>query len=123
MYAKEWLPFAISIGINHHDFWHLTMRELNAYIEGYKIKMRTADVLNHQLGMYIKLAVSISLDEGFNGKKAKSKYPEKPLFSEEIEIDETEYELTEERKQKLLDDFVLKRRIAKANWDIANEGQ
>lgn len=123
MYSKEWLPFAISIGINDKDFWHLTMRELNAYIEAYKIKQREQDVLNWQLGMYYKIALSNALDEGFNGKKAKSSYPDEPIFSQEIEIVEEEIELTEDRKQVLIEQFVTQRRIAKANWDIANEGR
>lgn len=46
-----------------------------------------------QFGMYIKSAVTVSIDHCLNGKKAQSEYISKPLLSEVGMTEEEQYEL------------------------------
>lgn len=79
-----------------------------------------------RMGMYVMSAVTVAVDRCLGGKKSKAEYIEKPLLDElDVTIDKREQnrELTEEEKQRLIDEFVLKRKLEKANWDLRNEGR
>ena len=90
------LPHALTIGIDYRLFWHLTPKKISAFEKAYNMKRELEDEKMWQLGMYIQSAVSVAIDHSMNGKKAKSKYLEKPLMK--IAKDENIDLLTEDEK-------------------------
>lgn len=99
------------------------MRTLNAYIEGDKIRKSEQDAFDYRQGQYFLSALNTALDSAFNGKKAQSKYVEKPFLSDLVKtsVQEGVRTLTEEEKQRQIDIFVMKRKIGKHNYDLAKE--
>lgn len=108
MYEKEWLPHALAIGISYNDFWNMNPHIIKLIGIGYKNKIQTMDNLMWTwFGNYALSAVSVAVEHNLAGKKAKSKYIEKPVLEmlEEEEYkrkqDRKEYKgMTEEEKQK-----------------------
>lgn len=100
------------MGIPEKDFWHMTMRQLHSYEKAQQIIERKADESAWNAGRYTMLAVMTALDIGFNGKKAKQKYPEKPFLMP----DEDENLTQEEYEEK-----VMREQIAFMEADMARE--
>lgn len=61
------------------------MRRFNAYIEAQKIRMKQEDENNWNLGKYVLSAVMVAVEHNLAGKKAKSKYIEKPFLHDAFE--------------------------------------
>lgn len=84
MFAKEWLPYALSIEIKECEFWNMTKRSLDAHIEGHKLKKRQIDEMCHLLGFYFRDALmssNIGNSELFKDKKAQPfEYPKEPYL-------------------------------------------
>ena len=77
--------------------------DLEPYESAYKYKMKLQDQQMWQLGIYINNAVSVAIDHCFSGKKAKSKYLEKPMLEEAMKYDGlTQEEIDEIEIQKMI---------------------
>lgn len=76
-------------GMTEEQFWHSNPRIWKVWEEAHKQKINEINTLNWLNGMYTLNALSVALDNAFNGKKAKSEYMEKPIRL---------YEMTEEEK-------------------------
>lgn len=82
------------------------MRRFNAHIKAYNNRQRLADERMWTNGIYTQSAVSTAIEHNFAGKKAKSKYIEKPLLETAAEkngepafgMTQEEYEERELRK-------------------------
>lgn len=81
----EWVPQAILIGISWDEFWNMTPRILRAYAKAEDLRRKRADQEAWLNGSYTHHAVMAALDKGFNGKKSKLNYLEKP-YSEQAEL-------------------------------------
>lgn len=81
MYEKEIIPNCIAIGISYKEFWHMNPKIIECYIAGHTLKKKEQDIMNWYLGQYVLSAVATALDNGFNGKKAKSEYIKEPIMS------------------------------------------
>lgn len=112
LFRSEWLPKCLAIGIPEAIFWESTVRELNPYIEAEKIRQKVIDRNYHRLGAYTYHAVAAAVENVFNGKKAKAKYLEKP-FSEQ----QTEEELTDEKKKSLTEQLFHQLEIMQMNFE------
>lgn len=55
---------------------------LEPYAKAYELKMQVQDGQLWRMGLYVQSAVGTVLEHCFAGKKAKSKYIEKPLLEE-----------------------------------------
>lgn len=73
-------------------------------------------------GTYGLSAVSVAVEHCLAGRKAKSKYIEKPVLSE-IQERKTNKELTEEEKQAQLDKFVMSLKIMESNFKAEHENK
>ena len=73
-------------------------------------------------GTYGLSAVSVAVEHCLVGRKAKSKYIEKPVLSE-IQERKTNKELTEEEKQAQLDKFVMSLKIMESNFKAEHENK
>lgn len=114
MFEKEWLPYALSIGISYNDFWHMNPRRIKAFEEAHKLKAKMQDEQMWLMGIYIQSAVSVAVEHNLAGRKATSKYIEKPFLQNEIFTKNKE--LTEYEKQKAVDKFFAKENARRLNW-------
>ena len=73
-------------------------------------------------GTYGLSAVSVAVEHCFAGRKAKSKYIEKPVLSE-IQERKTNKELTEDEKQAQLDKFVMSLKIMESNFKAEHKNK
>ena len=78
-----------------------------------KLKMRMQDEQMWMLGMYVQSAVSVAIEHNLAGKKAKSKYFDKPIM-QNIEDDTglTQEEIDERELRKML--------LAEKQWQVAH---
>ena len=79
---EEYLPHALTMGVPYELFWHLNPKKIKAFEEAYKLKRKVEDEQMWLMGMYVNNAVSVAIDHALNGRKAKSKYFEKPIMEQ-----------------------------------------
>ena len=103
----------MAIGVPYDLFWHLTPKKLESFEKAYKLKRQIEDENNWCLGIYFCRSLSVALDNAFNGKNAKSRYFEQPIFSN---IENNEHELTEEEKEREVDLFFKQQNAMRINW-------
>lgn len=101
MYQKEILPDVLAMGISYDEFWQMNPRILNIHTEAHKKRLKEQDVMNWYQGQYYLSAIVTALDGCFNGKKAKSKYIETPIMSNE-KFGKTEEEIQQMELEKLV---------------------
>lgn len=63
----------------------LTPKETQCFYAAHKIRREQIDDASWVMGMYMLRAVSVALDHGFNGRKARSNYFDKPLMTDIIQ--------------------------------------
>lgn len=73
----------------------LTPKESQAFYEANRIRREEIDDISWVMGMYMLRAVSVALDHGFNGRKARSDYFDKPIMSNMIQQAKTSDKQTE----------------------------
>lgn len=83
-------PHFHKLGMTEEQFWKSNPRIWKVWEEAHKQKVKEMNFLMYIQGVYELRAIQVALDHGFNGKKAKSEYFDKP-----IQI----YEFTEEEKK------------------------
>lgn len=77
---------AFAMGISVEEFKHMTPYKLECCLKGHKINRQMRDEeMWLWFGNYGLSAVSVAVEHCLAGKKAKSKYIEKPIFKEEAE--------------------------------------
>lgn len=111
------LPFAISIGIKEAEFWSMTKRSMDAHIEGNRLQEKKKDEDNWIFGMYVLSAVSVAVEHNLAGKKAKSKYIEKPIMQQMEELKAKE-NLTEEEKKNQIEQFFSRLMVMQSNFEL-----
>lgn len=66
--------------MTEEEFWHSNPAKIEVYAEAWKQEeVRKNELIHMFVGSYIQNAVTTSIDKVLNGKKAKSKYLEKPI--------------------------------------------
>ncbi len=100
------LPNALAIGVPYDTFWHLTPKKLKCFYKAYEIKRRLQDEQMWFMGQYVLSAVSMAVEHNLHGRKARSKYIEKPILQTE---QHTEGANPESREQVAV--FEMKQRI------------
>lgn len=104
------------MGLTYKEFMRCTPKVLEAYGKAYKIKLKTIDRIAWQIGgNYILSAVSVALEHCLAGKKATSKYMEKPAM-EELEFKNKP--LSEEELQRQRELFVARLEAMKTNFEL-----
>lgn len=119
MFEKEWYPKASVLGITWNEFWNMNPHIINCIAEGYREKQIEQDALMHMWwGSYGLSAVSVAIEHCLSGKKAKSKYMEKPILSEYQESIQSEKPLTEEEKKRQTEILFTKLQVLSANHKL-----
>lgn len=72
------------------------------------------------MGMYVQNAVSVAVEHNLAGRKARSKYIDKPLLKE-VSMTNEKKELTHEEKMQQVHAIFATLQARKANWDLNKE--
>lgn len=76
------MPFALTIGVPYDTFFHLVPNELRAFYKSYKQRQQIEDEkIWTWMGNYGISAILVALDISHNGRKAKTKYIEEPIYT------------------------------------------
>lgn len=120
---KEWLPYALSIGVDLGSFWHLTPHTLSLIAEGYKeAQMRQIQYDNaicHLQGLYIAEALLSTVGNMLSSKTSKKHdYPEKPYDLGTDSKDKIKQDAEREKKLQL---FASQLTTAFSNFQLSKE--
>lgn len=91
-------------------------RIIKLILKGHQDKIKEQDRMNWLLGSYINNAVIVAIDHSFNGKKATSKYIEKP-FLEEKSYKKVEKSMSQKELEKSAENVFLQLGIMGANFN------
>lgn len=95
---------------------------IKLHIRGEEERIKRLDSINWMNGIYTQSAVGVAVEHCLSGKKARSKYIEKPMLQEAEEKKQIESgELNEEDKRRQTEQFFMKLRIMGANHKLANK--
>lgn len=110
------MPHYLSIGVRRDEFFSSTPKILKAYDKAHEEKIKTMDALAWQFcGSYVLSAVSVAVDHCLNGRKATTKYLEKPVMQNK-QINPEDMSEEEIKRQREL--FVAKLMIMKSNYEL-----
>lgn len=90
-------------------------KELEPFLKAHKIKIKMRDEEMWRMGIYVQYSVSVAVEHNLAGRKAKSKYIEKPLLQE---IEKKNTPMTEDEIQKHRELFIAKMKIMQANFEL-----
>ena len=91
-------------------------------LKGHEEKIKEKDYMAWLSNQYTLSAVSVAVEHCLAGRKAKSKYIEKPLMQEIKEKQQENKPLTEEEKKRQTEQLFLRLRIMGANFNL-NHGK
>lgn len=91
--------------------------DIEPYIKMYELSERKADEHAWLHGQYVYEGVLTALDQGFSGKKAKMKYPDKP-YSVKAREDKGQIEYDE--KMKKVKGLFMQLGVMKANFELTH---
>ena len=106
----------------------MTPKILKAYVEADALKRKRENTSQWQHNAYTFRAILTALDQGFNGKKSKLEYPEKPFSLDNSDSEASAY-ISDSKKieneREYTDDEMKKVNLLfasldtmKANWDL-----
>lgn len=111
------LPFALSIGMTYDFFMHHSPRVFPSFYKAYKIMEKKRDEEAWRMGIYNQSAVSVAVEHCLAGRKAQSKYIEKPfLMQAEINQKAEAEQLTEAEKQKQVELLFMRLQVQAHNF-------
>ena len=91
--------------------------DIEPYIKMYELSERMEDEHAWLHGQYVYEGVSAALDQGFSGKKAKMKYPEKPYS---IKAREDKGQIEYDEKMKKVKGIFMQLGVMKANFELTH---
>lgn len=94
--------------------------ELEPYAKAYDLYLKEQDALSWELGVYFSSAMTTAIDHALNGRKAKSEYIDKPIFSH---IGDSERELTEDEKERRVNLFFKQQNAMRINWKRSHRNE
>lgn len=102
------------MGITWWQFWELNPHKIKIITMGYREQKIEQDAMVYSWwGNYGLSAVAVAVEHCLAGKKAKSKYIEKPMLAN---VEKNDKVLDEEEKQKKAEQFFLQLEILGANF-------
>ncbi len=106
----------MSIGVSEEKFMDSTPNELEPYVEAFNLKEKRKDCGRWQNGFYTIAAIASVIDKILS-KNPTVNYPDKPLTDSIKEKHGKEF-LTEEQKQKEINNFLMKLQLMQANFEL-----
>ena len=96
--------------------------ELKPYEEAYKLKSEISQKIDDRnmwlMGGYVNIALLSALDKVLNGTKATIEYPKEPFGYDNHEQKIEEKELTQEEKDKYIDQLFGNLHLMQANFEL-----
>lgn len=89
--------------------------DLEPYAKAHKLKIQEKDYLSWLSNQYTLSAVSVAVEHCLAGRKARSKYIEKPIMQQ---IEEQNEPLSEDKLQRQRELFVAKLEVMKTNFEL-----
>lgn len=119
MFENEWFPKANAMGVSWSDFWSMNPHIIKLLIKGHEEKIKEQDYLAWIFNQYTLSAVSVAVEHCLAGRKAKSKYIDKPIMQQ---IEEKNKPLSEDELQRQRELFVAKLEVMKTNFELSHKG-
>lgn len=94
------------------EFWHLNPRIIKLLIKGHEEKIKEQDYLAWLFGQYTLSAVSVAVEHCLAGRRASSKYIDRPILQNVPQ----NHSMTEEEKQRAVDLFFAQEKARRVNW-------
>lgn len=108
------MPKALAVGVSYETFKHLNPTKLMPFFKGHKQKLLELDSLIYSwVGNYGISAITFAVEHCLAGRKAQTKYIEKPIMSD---MQYSNGKLTEEEKQRQVDLFFARENARRINW-------
>lgn len=98
----------------------MTPKELGYCVKGERIKQKIKDEEMWRMGIYVQAAVSVAVEHNLAGRKARSKYIEKPLLQE---IEKKNAPMTEDEIQRQRELFIAKMQAMQANFELNRKAE
>lgn len=108
-------------------------RILRAYAKAEELRRQQVDADAWLNNLYNLHAIQVALDKGFNGKKSKLEYPDRPFSDKEttsshvrigektiVDEENPENTIMSREDQKKVDYLFAQLGVMKANWEIEN---
>lgn len=108
-------------GLSVEDIDWSCPSDMEPYLKAHEEKLKEKDFLAWLFNQYTLSAVSVAVEHCLAGKKARSKYIEKPIMQEITEKQIENKPLTEEEKKKQTEQLFMKLRIMGANFNINHD--
>lgn len=108
-------------GLSVDDIDWSSPADMKPYLKMHKEELKEKDYLAWLQGQYNLSAVSVAVEHCLAGRKAKSKYIEKPIMQEIEEKRQENKPLTEEEKKRQTEQLFLRLRIMGANFNLNHE--
>lgn len=105
---------------------------LRAYVKADELRRKQADQDLWLNNLYNLHAIQVALDKGFNGKKSKLEYPDRPFSEKEtsshvrigektiVDEENPENTIMSREDQKKVNYLFAQLGVMKANWEIEN---
>lgn len=93
---------------------------INLLIKGHQEKIEEQDCLAWMFNQYTLSAVMVAVEHNLAGRKARSKYIEKPLLQE---IEKKNVPMTEDEIQKQRDLFIARMQAMQANFELNRKAE
>lgn len=106
------------LGVSWQEFWEMNPHIIKLLLKGYEEKIKEQDYMAWLSNQYTMSAVSVAAEHCLAGRKAKSKYIEKPFMQEIEEKQQENKPLTEEEKKRQTEQLFLRLRIMGANFNL-----
>lgn len=108
------------MGVSWKEFWGMNPHIIKLLMKGHEEKIKEQDYLAWLFGQYTLSSTIVAVEKCFAGRKAKSKYIEKPILSEIEQKQEktNSAKLTEEEKKKQTEKLFMQLKIMGANFNL-----
>lgn len=108
-------------GLSVDDIDWSSPADMKPYLKAHEEELKEKDYLAWFFNQYTLSAVSVAVEHCLAGKKAKSKYIEKPIMQEMANKKIESKPLTEEDKKKQTEKLFMQLRIMGANFNLKNK--
>jgi len=110
-------------GLSVDDIDWSSPADMKPYLKAHNEELKEQDFLAWLSNLYTLSAVSVAVEHCLAGRKAKSKYIEKPLMQKIEEKQQENKPLTEEEKKKQTELLFTKLKIMGANFELNHDNQ
>lgn len=110
-------------GLSIYDIDWSSPADMEPYLKAHREELKEKDYLAWLSNQYTLSAVLVAVEHCLAGKKAKSKYIEKPILQEieKKQIENKNVLLTEEEKKKQTEKLFMQLRIMGANFKLEHK--